>query len=59
MTNEQILKEKENDSYLQPRRNPPEWEIRLFLHEVEYSCPLCGKLLQHSHQKKLMKNYFK
>jgi len=58
MPNEQILKEKENDSYLQPRRNPPEWEIRLFLHEVEYSCPLCGKLLQHSHQKKLNEKLF-
>ena len=46
------------DSYLQPRKNPTEAELRLFLREVNYHCPLCGKELQSRQQKKLSEKKF-
>ena len=33
----------EADMYLEKRKNPNEAELRLFLREVDYYCPLCGK----------------
>lgn len=46
------------DAYIQPRKKLAEWEERLFLKEVQYHCPLCGKLLQSRQQKKpSQKNY--
>lgn len=45
--------------YLQPRKKPNEAEIRLFLREVDYHCPLCGCELQSRKQKKLSEKNFK
>ncbi len=44
--------------YLQPRKKPNEAEIRLFLREVDYHCPLCGCELQSRKQKKLSEKKF-
>ena len=41
-----------NDIYFQKRKNPTESELRLFLREVGYHCPLCGTELQSRKQKK-------
>ena len=41
-----------NDPYHIQRKEPGENEIRLFLREVEYHCPLCGKNLQPRVQSK-------
>jgi len=46
------------DTYLQPREQPKEAELRLFLREVNYHCPLCGKELQSRNQKKLSEKKF-
>lgn len=40
------------DPYHQERKAPTEWELRLYLREVDYHCPLCGKELQSRKQKK-------
>lgn len=40
------------DAYLKSRKNPTEAQIRLYLREVDYHCPLCGKELQSRKQKK-------
>lgn len=49
----------EADTYLQPRRNSTEAELRLFLREVNYHCPLCGKELQSRKQKNYQRKGFK
>lgn len=41
-----------NDPYHIPRKDPGSNEIRLFLREVGYHCPLCGKELQSRAQQK-------
>jgi hypothetical protein len=41
-----------NDPYHISRKEPNEAEIRLFLREVNYQCPLCGKDLQTRTQQK-------
>lgn len=46
------------DEYLQPRKSPTESELRLYLREVEYHCPLCGKELQTRKQRKLSEKKF-
>lgn len=46
------------DTYVQPRKNFTEDEIRLFLREVDYHCPLCGKELQSGRQKKRAQKLF-
>lgn len=46
------------DKYLQPRTKPTEAELRLYLREVRYHCPLCGKELQSRSQKKLSEKKF-
>ncbi|NLO41997.1 MAG: hypothetical protein GX109_03070 [Bacteroidales bacterium] len=48
----------EADTYLQPRGKPTEAELRLFLREVNYHCPLCGKELQSRKQKKSTEKKF-
>ncbi|MEA5024110.1 hypothetical protein SDC9_41890 [bioreactor metagenome] len=48
----------EADTYLQPRGKPTESELRLFLREVDFYCPLCGKELQSRKQKKLAEKRF-
>lgn len=40
------------DPYHVPRKEPREAEIRLFLREVDYHCPLCGAELQSRMQAK-------
>lgn len=47
-----------SDAYFQPRGKPTEAELRLFLREVNYHCPLCGKELQSRRQKKLGEKKF-
>lgn len=42
----------ETDPYLIKRRQSPEWELRLFLREVNFHCPICGAPLQNSKQSK-------
>lgn len=48
----------EADMYLEKRKNPNEAELRLFLREVDYYCPLCGKELQSLKQKKISEKQF-
>ena len=52
MTQEELNAILDNDPYQQKRKEPTENEIRLFLREVNYHCPLCGKELQAKKQKK-------
>lgn len=40
------------DKYLQPRRKVPAHEVKMHLLEVDNCCPLCGRLLQSSKQRK-------
>ena len=40
------------DSYLVPRKKPDEFDTQMFLKEVDFICPLCGKELRHNKQKK-------
>lgn len=52
MTQEEFKLAIKNDLYLLPRKDSTEWELRLYLQEVEFHCPLCGKELQSRSQKK-------
>lgn len=52
MTQSELDKLIENDPYHIPRETPNDAEIRMYLREVEYHCPLCGKELQSRNQKK-------
>lgn len=52
MTKEELDQLIAADSYHQERKAPTEWELRLYLREVDYHCPLCGKELQSRKQKK-------
>lgn len=52
MTQEELNTILESDSYYKDRKNPTEPEIRLFLREVAFHCPLCGVELQSRKQKK-------
>ncbi|MBQ9790694.1 MAG: hypothetical protein IJW24_03770 [Clostridia bacterium] len=38
------------DPYHKDRQSPTDAEVRLFLREVDYHCPLCGKELQYRDQ---------
>ena len=58
MTNEEFIELKSKDTYLVPRKAPLDWELRLFLREVDFHCPLCGKELQSRTQKKLSEKKF-
>lgn len=40
------------DKYLLDRKKPSDAEVRLYLKEVNFHCPLCGKPLQLKNQKK-------
>ncbi len=46
------------DTYLIKRKTNAEHEIRLYLREVNFHCPLCGKELQSRKQKKLSEKRF-
>lgn len=58
MTKEQLDKAVLNDTYNIKRVQPSEAEIRLYLREVDYHCPLCGKELQSHKQKKKEQKMF-
>ena len=45
------------DSYLRDRKAPTEAEQQLFLKEVSFTCPLCGKDLRNRKQRKSNKLY--
>lgn len=55
---EELKKILASDIYFQPRRKPTEAELRLYLREVNYHCPICGKELQSRKQKKLSEKKF-
>ena len=40
------------DPYLKKRKAPTEAEQQLYLKEVSFSCPLCGKILRHKKTRK-------
>lgn len=52
MTKDELNKIIENDPYHRERICPSIPDVRLYLREVEYHCPLCGKELQSRKQKK-------
>lgn len=52
MTKEELNKFIENDPYHKEREHPSQPDLRLYLREVDYHCPLCGKELQSRKQKK-------
>lgn len=52
MTQDELNKILDLDPYQQDRKKPTESEIRLYLREVNYHCPLCGKELQNRKQVK-------
>lgn len=55
--NDAIVKAIAADPYLKKRKNPTEAEQQLYLKEVSFYCPLCGKDLRHRRQKKTNKLY--
>ncbi|MBQ6979643.1 MAG: hypothetical protein IJQ07_03265 [Clostridia bacterium] len=52
MTQEELNKIIEKDSYLKERENPSSHDVALYLGEVNHHCPLCGKALIYREQKK-------
>lgn len=58
MTKEELNKIIEEDSYHKKREEPSEADLRLYLREVEYHCPLCGGELQSRSQKKRTQKRF-
>lgn len=52
MTQIELDKIIDRDNYHIDRKKPTEFETRLFLKEVNYTCPLCSKNLQSRSQKK-------
>lgn len=55
--NDAIAKAIAADPYLKERKAPTEAEQQLYLKEVSFSCPLCGKDLRHRRQRKTNKLY--
>ena len=55
--NEAIANEIAADPYLKERKAPSSAEQQLYLNEVSFACPLCGKILRHKNQKKANKLY--
>lgn len=58
MTKDQLDEAVLNDAYHIKRVQPTEAELRLYLREVDYHCPLCGKELQSHKQKKKEQKLF-
>lgn len=52
MNKEELNKIIESDPYHKERENSSPSDVRLYLREVDYHCPLCGKELQSRKQKK-------
>lgn len=50
--NEVIAKAIAADPYLKARKAPTDTEQQLYLKEVSFVCPLCGKILQHRRKRK-------
>ena len=46
-----------SDPYLKERKSPNETEQQLYLKEISFTCPLCGKDLQHRKKNKANKLY--
>lgn len=57
MTKEEFEVALTKDTYLKKRKSPSEAEQQLFLKEVHFNCPLCGKDLRNRKQKKSNKLY--
>lgn len=55
--NEAIAKAIATDPYLKERKSPTAVDQQLYLKEVSFVCPLCGKILRHRKQKKANKLY--
>lgn len=55
--NEAIAKAIAADPYLKERKAPTATEQQLYLKEVSFFCPLCGKILRHRRQGKANKLY--
>ena len=55
--NEAIAKVIATDPYLKERKSPTAVDQQLYLKEVSFVCPLCGKILRHRKQKKANKLY--
>lgn len=58
MTKEELNLIIEKDPYHKERENPSDSDLRLYLREVNYHCPLCGKELQSRKQKKANQKLF-
>ena len=58
MTKEELNKIIESDPYHKEREKPSPSDLRLYLREVDYHCPLCGKELQSRKQKKAEQQKF-
>lgn len=52
MTQDELNAILDADAYSQERKKPTEFEVRAYLREVDYHCPLCGKELQSRKQRK-------
>ena len=55
--NDAIAKAIAADPYLKERKAPTAVEQQLYLKEVSFVCPLCGKILRHRRQGKANKLY--
>ena len=55
--NDAIAKAIAADPYLRTRKSPTAVDQQLYLKEVSFVCPLCGKILRHRKQKKANKLY--
>lgn len=55
--NDAIAKVIAADPYLKERRAPTAADQQLYLKEVSFVCPLCGKILRHRGQRKTNKLY--
>lgn len=58
MTQDELNRIIDADPYLIDRKEPTEAEIRLYLREVDFICPLCGVELQNRNQAKLTHKRF-
>ena len=50
--NDEVVRAIAADPYLKERKSPNETEQQLYLKEISFTCPLCGKDLQHRKKKK-------
>lgn len=55
--NDKVARAIASDPYLKERKSPNETEQQLYLKEISFACPLCGKVLQHRKKDKANKLY--